>query len=206
MSACAQSNCSNYCSSDAPKLSCPHKLNLCPEHLRQLIKKHINNGETDVKCLNPTCTALVSDKDVLKWMDKKDEDEYVRLCIKRIDNYHASYTKWNAQYHLGGNTTPIVSCTGCLKDYCYKDKVMWTDDHICEKYGTLEGGKLPDNVRGCPKCKFHLTRVRGCNYMRCIGPNCGHIFCWICSQDWTASRNHGNTYEEHYSCPTLGGR
>jgi len=70
------------------------------------------------------------------------------------------------------DTTPIVSCTGCLKDYCYKDKVMWTDDHICEKYGTFEGGKLPDNVRGCPKCKFHvssypyaphLTLIRDCH-------------------------------------------
>ena len=71
---------------------------------------------------------------------------YVRLCIKRIDNYYASYAKCpcgNAQYHLGGSTTksnffslsflstchaffyldrtPIVSCTSCLKDYCYKD-------------------------------------------------------------------------------------
>jgi hypothetical protein len=53
--------------------------------------------------------------------------------------------------------TPIVTCTSCWEEYCFKDNARWSEDHKCEGFGTHEGARLSDDLKACPKCKTHVS-------------------------------------------------
>jgi hypothetical protein len=51
--------------------------------------------------------------------------------------------------HLSENPeTPIVHCSDprCGQNYCFRDKVPWTDGHNCKDYET----RLRDGEKRCP--------------------------------------------------------
>ena len=46
-------------------------------------------------------------------------------------------------------------------------------------------------TKKCPKCKVPISKISGCNYMKC--GKCNFEFCWVCGADW---KTHG----DHFVC------
>lgn len=47
-----------------------------------------------------------------------------------------------------------------------------------EKYLTTE--YLQDNAKSCPKCRSFISKIEGCNKMKCR--HCQSFFCWLCNE------------------------
>ena len=78
----------------------------------------------------------------------------------------------------------IGKCKYCLKynnlennncvDELQNSVNMDSKNYICEKCQIT-------NIAQGPKCKMGITKINGCNHMKCF---CKHEFCWKCKMNW----------------------
>ncbi|KDR82396.1 hypothetical protein GALMADRAFT_237679 [Galerina marginata CBS 339.88] len=200
---CVQPNCKNRSESNSPTLECNHKLDLCLEHISQIVQTRVKNQDSYFECPIDNCRTRIKDTRVEDWINTKDDD-YMDRCLILIATSDPRFAICplincpGAQYHLGGTDTPIVQCKTCGVHYCFKDRVVWkeTDSHNCATYGTYAGAEMGADLKPCPSCKLHMTRISGCNHMTCS--NCHYHFCWVCLREWDFDGAHGRNW---YACP-----
>ncbi|KAF8904088.1 hypothetical protein CPB84DRAFT_1773368 [Gymnopilus junonius] len=204
MSNCTQPNCENRRVSDSPTLECGHTVDLCSEHISKLIvQTAVERDSSYFECPIPSCGRRITRKETEDWVNQND-DEYIDRCMMNAaisDPLFSTCIRVNcpgAQYHIGGTEAPIVECRLCKEPYCFTHRVSWkeNENHDCKTYGTYEGAQMGSDLKPCPKCRLHMTRISGCMHMTCT--NCRYEFCWHCLGVWDRNGSHGTNW---WSCP-----
>ncbi|CAL2264760.1 unnamed protein product [Prunus armeniaca] len=119
-----------------------------------------------VYCAFPTCSALMSKKEVLEHTKTSFVSEGGRKCMK------------------------------CQRYFCVNCKVPWHYDMSCYDYQRSETYSLAEEQllkslamkklwRQCSKCKHMVELDSGCYHITC---RCGHQFCYTCGAEWKNKR------------------
>ncbi|KAH3758291.1 Ibr domain protein [Pelomyxa schiedti] len=178
---------------------CKHQycVNCFDDYLSTLIK---DGKVLDIKCPNPTCTAVVSYHDVSVLIENDElfakYEEFLFLAALKAE----PGLRWcpkpgcgNAM--IGSEDDPRMVCNkpGCGYEFCFKCNEEWHTG-TCEdlQKWKLENGTADkkyaewakQHTKACPKCKAKIEKNAGCNHMTCV--NCHYEFCWLCGGKYSS--------------------
>ena len=98
-------------------------------------------------------------------------DEAYARKVPEIDN--GQKKKRNIKHHSNGSTNP----------YSYKEE---RTQRKKKEHGNVSGDwfirqmKTKGQYQRCPKCRFYVEKISGCDFMHCS--QCGSGFCWVCGK------------------------
>lgn len=176
-------------------LNCEHRF--CQKILSEYFIFEIRNGKLfdDINC--PLCHKNIEFDIVKNNIPDDFYNKYFEISIKR---YKPKDENEIMKRCISCNTRFIVdknerkyTCNLCNKKYCIKcDKQH--DGIECEledSFTIVEKNILFDgknefykkNYVKCPCCKNVLHKISGCNFIKCIWPECrGETFCLLCKK------------------------
>lgn len=176
------------------KLSCGHTF--CRQCLFRYVQVSINEGNIQPRCFYPMdsnllkkCECLFSEEDVNKLIccDLILTNKYDRFIFLNSSTSARECPYLNCEKrHIGDPLNPIIICSGCQKSYCFYHANAHVDK-TCSEYNliVLEDEKvnlsyISSTSKPCPNCKKPITKIGGCNHMKCL---CGTAFCWLCGEE-----------------------
>jgi hypothetical protein len=147
----------------------------------------ISTGEKN-KCKNIIETLII-----LEQLDDKMKDKYINFTLHKVFEDFPDKLSWcpTPGCIYGFEITPNISkfeCPQCKKSYCLQCKVEYHKGITCDKF-KKENNKDDQFVKyaksmkfkQCPKCRFWVDKIDGCNHMKC---KCKNEFCYICGKNW----------------------
>ncbi|XP_062021356.1 E3 ubiquitin-protein ligase RSL1-like [Rosa rugosa] len=91
----------------------------------------------------------------------------------------------------GAEVVRDSECPNCNRMFCAQCKVPWHAGIECAEFKKLKNDEKgnedimlrnlaqKNQWRRCPKCRFYVEKLIGCDTMRC---RCGTYFCYICGK------------------------
>ncbi|XP_073110091.1 uncharacterized protein [Elaeis guineensis] len=174
----------------------------CTSCVSQYVAAKVEENEILIGCPDPSCETGFVELDMCQLiLAPKVIDKWgSRLCEEILEpmRFYCPYNDCSALLiHEGGINGEVIresECPYCYRLFCAQCKVPWHSDITCEAYQQLgedEKGKedlllmkmaKSQHWQRCPKCKFYVERIDGCNYMRCRcgGPMNRDHFCLKC--------------------------
>lgn len=189
------------------KVQLPCKHLYCLECWIHYITAKIEDGFTNIRCINPDCTVILIEEKIRfllqnrpvileryeRLIDKKqplfNEDQkycprgncgsLLNLVHKPIFFSLFSLEKQNLFFlKCEKNGHPI--CFACLKPY-HKTSCHKFFQRNALDPAIIEGLRAK-RYRLCPKCGIVTYRESGCPHIKCV--SCGYDWCWICLQKY----------------------
>ena len=184
-------------------LQCGHPF--CAECWKAYIEQKVLVGQSDIRCQQANCHALVMMKDVAKMCGSDVLKAYENFLIDHQISLNPHLKRClNPNCHniltVDSVGFCMVSTCPCGSRMCWRcseeshapcsceNKEKWLDIADDEK---IAAKWMHENTKLCPNCKTRIEKNGGCNHMTCW--KCHHEFCWICGHDW---KTHGGSYYE----------
>ncbi|CAA7045543.1 unnamed protein product [Microthlaspi erraticum] len=163
-----------------------------------------------VKCPEPSCSAVVGQDMIYKFVSKEeDKEKYDRYLLRSYVEASEKRTKWcpspgceHAIFLKSESEKYDVSCL-CTCEFCWncsQDAHRPVDCETVSKWirkNTDESENtnwILANTKPCPKCNRQIEKNQGCNHMTCSAP-CRFEFCWLCL----------SPYNKHVGCNRFEG-
>jgi hypothetical protein len=122
-------------------VGCPHRPNTCLEclatHIRVQFQSKIFN-ERAITC--PECNHPLARLDVQEWTDAATFAVYAaRATRDELDKLPGFFRCpaaecGSGQFHESGEDSPIVTCAGCNRWFCFQHRVVWHETLSCAEY------------------------------------------------------------------------
>ena len=189
-------------------IECYH--GFCNTCILEYLKEKINtNNVIDIKCPKYKCETILNDafiKNHLKNENIQLLEKYKKFKIRHKillsnkDLQECPYPDCDS-YAYKNNNDKYVTCYKGHK-FCLKCLKPWHEDAICETEidENFENWKKTRKVERCPKCKYYIEKIEGCNHITCV--NCRYNWCWLCKKEYKpghykiGERCEGLLYEE----------
>ena len=159
------------------------------------ISYSINSGKFPILCFEENCKKEIEIKDyyphLYENLAEKFEINTFRFYINKYPNdYSWCYTP-ECGYIFINCDSSSYTCPKCKKKYCVLCKVIYHFNQTCEEYQKKyqeenNETKFDYNeyfkkkkYQNCPKCKYWIEKINGCNEIKC---HCGVIFCYFCGK------------------------
>ncbi|KAG1334388.1 putative E3 ubiquitin-protein ligase ARI11 [Cocos nucifera] len=159
----------------------------CTSCVSQYVAAKVEENEVLIGCPDPSCETGFIELDMCQLiLAPKVIDKWgSRLCEEILEpmSFYCPYKDCSALLiHEGGINSEVIresECPYCYRLFCVQCKVPWHPEITCEAYQQLgEHEKEEEDLmlmkmaksqhwQRCPKCKFYVERIDGCNYMRC---------------------------------------
>lgn len=186
-------------------LSCGHIF--CDNCWKEEVKSKINQGMSQINCMESGCHCLVPPTSVRQLCEK--EEIYNNLLHFIIDQQvnladtltHCPNPKCSKPINkLSAHLCNVLKCS-CRHEFCSEchnpshapatcgEKERWD---ILTNEDVMQQRLYGDNFKKCPNCQSGIEKNGGCNHMTCT--KCRHEFCWLCLKPW---KSHPQTF---YNC------
>ena len=88
-----------------------------------------------------------------------------------------------------------VKCIENKHQFCFNRLKKWNGNENCliDKDKSFENWRNTSKAKRCPKCKYFIEKIDGCNHMTCT--YCKYEFCWLCMQKYDS-----NHYKSSFTC------
>ena len=159
----------------------------CVDCICKYVEVQINNNEHKVMCPSPNC--------FVKFMPKHFQHVLPKLLLVKWENLISEFSnpsgpKVYCPYEncsmLLGKENDIerefdnsFKCPLCLRIFCAKCKAPWHGGMNCQKFQQSKRNDKNDldkknlefakrqQLQRCPHCSMYVSRIYGCNYMKC---------------------------------------
>ena len=162
----------------------------CDDCLFNYFKEKINNNDVEkIKCPEKKCdhflknefieNKLIEDITLLEKYQKL----YRRKQLAANPNIQlCPYPDCESYAEKGENK--FVTCKENNHKFCFNCLKDWHENKNCEieLNKSFEKWKDPYKVKRCPKCKYFIEKIEGCNHITCS--NCKYEWCWLCQQEY----------------------
>ena len=192
-----------------------NQLTICNEHFfckncwNGYLTSQINDGNTNMRCMDPKCTKHVTYSFIRTLFNKNPKIlcKYFTWIINSFVQYKNTYKYCpnpkcelisfnNDDENKTTCTCGTTFCFSCHQNYHFPASCsvinLWNKKCNKDSENALW---LMENTKNCPKCKISIEKNHGCNHMTC--ENCKHQFCWLCKEDW---KKHGTATGGFYKC------
>ncbi|GAV09961.1 hypothetical protein RvY_19441 [Ramazzottius varieornatus] len=178
---------------------------VCKECIKSLCRSLIKEGSLHkLQCME--CQEELNPFDVQLSVEPLLWDKYQQFQLDNaLSSMQARKTSFNPLLRAQKVFSSYVFCVHCRRGYhgvdpCafngdkrilvdeYEGADVKTKQNMEKRYGRARLRNLCDeikaeewvskNAKQCPKCKFPVEKMGGCNKMVCS--KCGSAFCWIC--------------------------
>lgn len=159
----------------------------CTSCASQYVAAKVEGNEVLIGCPEPSCETGFIEMDMCQSiLSPKVIDQWgSRLCEEILEptRFYCPYKDCSAllihEGRINGEVIRESECPHCYRLFCAQCKAPWHLDMTCEAYQQLgedEKGRedltlmkmaKSQHWQRCPKCKFYVERIDGCNYMRC---------------------------------------
>jgi len=126
----------------------------------------------DVKCPNDDCQVIFPDENVKKLLPKEKFDRYATFKKIKILNSNPNL-RWCmrfgcGKYVVGQEDSKFVVCE-CGTKICFPCRNEYHPNQNCDDMldATYKDYLKRKDVQRCPKCKFGVEKMDGCNHMTC---------------------------------------
>jgi len=195
----------------APRLTddCRHAPTLCHACLRAMLA-HALDGTAWIDPCCPDCRKPLSAADVQRFATTH---QLRRYTLRRKRRFLRDHPDWiicptpscgALQLHDGGAERPWMRCTECARFVCFnhRDEPYHAGRSCADvdaarvRLGLLQDAPLSEALvrstsKPCPKCRFDIHKISGCEHMTCS--KCSHEFCFLCLAAYAEIRAIGNT-------------
>jgi len=173
-------------------LDCGHKF--CQQcYIEYFANKISTNDLLEVKCPNDDCQVIFTDEKVKTLLPKEKFDQYATFKKIKILNSNPNL-RWCmkfgcGKYVVGEEDSKFVVCE-CGTKICFTCRNEYHPNQNCDDMldAAYKDYLKSKDVQRCPKCKFGVEKIDGCNHMTCC--MCNYQWCWLCRGKY--SRNHFN--------------
>ena len=162
----------------------------CDDCLFNYFKEKINNNNVKkIKCPEKSCdhflctefieNKLINDIALLEKYKKL----FRRKQLAASPNIQlCPYPDCESYAEKGENK--FVICKENNHKFCFNCLRDWHENKNCEMElnKSFEKWKDPYKVKRCPKCKYFIEKIEGCNHITCS--NCKYQWCWLCQQEY----------------------
>ena len=162
----------------------------CNFCLKEYFKEKINNNIIDIKCPKEGCENKINDYFIENYLINSD--------IPLLDKYKKYKYKKQLLINPEIQICPFPDCESYAKKdekdkyvmckkghkFCLNCLKPWHGNEQCivEVDENFENWKKERNVQKCPRCKYYIEKISGCNHMTCT--NCRYEWCWICRNEY----------------------
>ncbi|KAL5698546.1 RBR-type E3 ubiquitin transferase [Ranunculus cassubicifolius] len=163
----------------------------CSVCISKYIGSKIRNNILAVTCPQPTCSRPLEPQQSQSILPKAVYNRWCRalcetLILDTSQGYYCPFKKCSALVinDLRENCRRS-ECPHCRRSFCVDCKVAWHRSLTCKEFQKRKPlNKLiklakKKKWQNCPRCKFYIERVDGCNHMQC---RCGCHFCYKCGK------------------------
>ena len=144
-----------------------------------------------MKCPNDDCNEIFTDEQVKALLPKDKFNQYTTYKKIKILNSNPNL-RWCmkpgcGKYAFGQEGSKFVVCE-CGTKICFACRNEHHPKQTCDNMldATYKDYLKRQDVQRCPKCKFGVEKMDGCNHMTCC--MCQYQWCWLCGGHYT--RNH----------------
>ena len=172
-------------------LDCFHMF--CDVCYYEYIKEKVNKNQIHrITCPQKDCNIRLSDNFILKKLFNDIElfDKYKKLQMRMqlILDPKVQLCPFPdcESYARKKDNKNFVCCIQNKHKFCFNCLKDWHENKKCDDKVDKSFEKWRDSykVKRCPKCKFFLEKISGCNHIKCF--NCQYQFCWLCLNEYNS--------------------
>ena len=148
-----------------------------------------NNNVAKIKCPKSGCTNTLFDYFIQNKISNDISllDKYLKFKERRQLMYNPDYQICpypDCESYVKKGKNKYVSCIQNGHKFCLKCLKGWHGNESCkiDKDKSFESWRNSSNVKKCPKCKYYVEKIDGCNHMTCF--NCKYQWCWLCLNEY----------------------
>ena len=162
----------------------------------------ISDAETieKVMCPDPNCSVKAEEYELESLVPREMYEKYLEFsalqALKKETRMKWCPNKACGQPIIWEKMEKKVGCLSCGYEFCFECGAKWHEGLDCEEAEELDDGtpggddekafknwlkKKGAKVKQCPKCKFGIEKIDGCNHMAC--QQCQYEWCWLCRGD-----------------------
>eukprot|EP00731_Ephydatia_muelleri_P027869 Em0019g742a len=154
---------------------------VCKSCLIQSCKSRVDSGLTTVmKCVN--CDNILSDIMLNGILPTELYNRYAHLIEEsQLDSIPGMVYCPRPRCNKRTVSDPkesLAVCSSCSLPFCKLCRQVYHGTGPCPAPKPQKSFMWKD-VKVCPRCRFSIQKIDGCNKMSCI--KCGALFCWICT-------------------------
>ena len=156
-----------------------------------------NNNVDKIKCPKSGCKNTLFDNFIQNKISNDISllDKYLKFKERRQLMYNPDYQICpypDCESYVKKGKNKYVSCIQNGHKFCLKCLKGWHGNESCkiDKDKSFESWRNSSNVKKCPKCKYYVEKINGCNHMRCF--NCNYQWCWLCLNEYDSNHSDGN--------------
>ena len=168
--------------------SCYHFF--CNDCYYNYFKEKIENNNVErIKCPKSGCKKIIFDNFIQLKISNDISllDKYLKFKERRQLMYNPDYQICpypDCESYVKKGKNKYVSCIQNGHKFCLKCLKGWHGNEPCkiDKDKSFESWRNSSNVKKCPKCKYYVEKIDGCNHITCF--NCKYQWCWICLNEY----------------------
>ncbi|KAK9070062.1 hypothetical protein SSX86_010461 [Deinandra increscens subsp. villosa] len=170
---------------------CGHQF--CSECIRGHVAAKIQENRIKITCPEPSCQVMIGPEacrsiGVPQEVLERWEKILCESVIMEAQKFYCPFKDCSAMLvDDGGVAVTSSECPFCHRLFCAQCKVAWHCGMSCAESQSVKRGddnllmKLAKKKKWmqCPKCKFMVEKVVGCQHISC---RCGYQFCYGCGR------------------------
>jgi E3 ubiquitin-protein ligase RNF144 len=168
------------------------------ECIQKYLISRIESKTLPITCPKLNCKTEISYLDLKEFLNKEmlalyEQYSFKKLLSENPDDYSCCPTP-DCSYvfsYIKGTDLPEFTCPLCKYQYCLDCQCVMHKGMTCKEYQlthtfTHQDAQFQKFVKGmkykqCPKCKYWISKVSGCDHMSC---RCGMQFCYHCGNGY----------------------